>query len=442
MCGLVIAPRRYAESLAAITHRGIRNREVGEEHGWIGHARLPIVGLSAENDQPVRNGKWLIAFVGELLDFREFDQDADCDLQTVSRTFAMNGPWGFKTFDGFWSVAALNTDTGDIHLFVDYLAQKPLYYRRDLRVAASEPHAVALAGPTTPDEVYLSSVIKWGYCPETWRTPYREISKMLPGQYIVMKGDGGFHSEIADPLTPRSFTGGELKIEIEQAMRRRVLSSDVPVAALVSGGLDSAIVYTLAKRYGEVRAYHVDNGEDENAEKVTGGRHTRVTLEGVSLSDAIEAMQEPIDLGSLFPQVALSRCIPERVCLTGDGADEFFGGYGRAMRYDSQASDVWHELVAWHLPRLDRVMMRQRIEVRSPFLARGVCQMALCLPYSLRRNKGVLRSLFRVDLPGGVADTPKKALRTHAVETSRELRSETLVHLFRSMAWPAKNIAQ
>jgi asparagine synthetase B (glutamine-hydrolysing) len=132
----------------------------------------------------------------------------------------------------------------------------------------------------------------------------------------------------------------------------------------------------------------------------------------------------------LRPQIALARAIGDKqtVCLTGDGADEGFGGYGRAMRYDSQGSDLFHELPAWHLVRLDRVMMRHRIEVRSPFLARQVVQIALGLPYEERRNKKILRDLFRDDLPPEIADQPKKPLR---IEEDREERSQNLVRLFR-----------
>jgi asparagine synthetase B (glutamine-hydrolysing) len=145
-------------------------------------------------------------------------------------------------------------------------------------------------------------------------------------------------------------------------------------------------------------------------------------------------MQEPIDLGSLKAQVALAQVVPETVCLTGDGADEAFGGYSRAMHYDSQASDMFHELPCWHLPRLDRVMMRHRIEVRSPFLARKVVQIAVGLPRPLRMGKKILRDLFRDDLPPGIADQAKKPLRP--VRFNREENSKIMVDEFRRQTWP------
>lgn len=438
MCGVVVTlPKMVRKGLDAIRHRGIRHRVV--EDGWVavGHTRLPIVGLGEEYDQPWENHRWIIAFVGEILDFRDWST-YDCDQPLVTDTWITEGLEGFRKFDGFWSIVAVDKAERRVHLLVDYLAQKPLYYRTDFIAAASEPDAVACLSPVTVDEIYLSAVVKWGYCPETWRTPYQEIRKTQPGEHVVLedKLDSIVYKEVVDTLEPVELTPENLKDGIIQAVRRRVLSSDVPVAALVSGGLDSGIVYTLAKKFGDVHAYHVENDEAMAASAVVGrGRCSQLDYKDVPLSVALNYMQEPLDLGSLVPQAAISNAIGraggERVCLTGDGADELFGGYGRAMRYDSQWSDVFHELVAWHLPRLDRVMMANRIEVRSPFLARDVVEAALGLPWKERRDKKILRDLFREDLPPGVADRPKKALRTPVVEQDREGRSKILVDMFR-----------
>jgi asparagine synthetase B (glutamine-hydrolysing) len=384
-------------------------------------------------------GPNLIAFVGEILNFRELSPGAECDLSTVVEAW-QDGSSAFRKFDGFWCVAAVSQITGSVHLLVDYLSQKPGYYRSDEHVigVASEPQALAAMGPTSPNLLYFSDVIKWGYCPDQTMTPWREIKRALPGEHVtLMRDTGKVGRKIVDPLLEKH---GDLKEEIELAVKRRVLSSDVPVAAMVSGGLDSAIAYTLAKRYGPIETYHVENKELPNALQVCDPIDHYLPIEGnfVSLEKQIQYMQEPIDLGSLIPQILVSDAIGDRarVCLTGDGADELFGGYSRASKYDSQLSDVHRELVCWHLPRLDRVMMRNRIEVRSPFLARRVAEIALSLPWSPdRQDKMILRHLFAHDLPEGVARRHKRALRTREVEESRTQRSRELVEALMRREW-------
>lgn len=445
MCGLVAVLGegeidRVRSALDKIYHRGIRHRIVEVRGGVIGHVRLPIVGLDDANDQPVRRGPWTIAFVGEVLDFREVRPGLDCDVDLVADSWADNGPAALVRNDGFWHVVAHDERDGSLHVLTDYLAQKPAYVRVDARAVASEPDALVTMGPTTPDEIYLSSVVKWGYCPETWRTPYREIRKTLPGEYTVIRQDGFIEWAVVDELEPAPASPDELKVLIDAAVRRRVQSADVPVAALVSGGLDSSIAYTVAKRYRDLDpVMHYPNGEGDQFSAITEGDPHAYVLgkRNVLLDEALDFMQEPVDLGSLVPQVALSDAIGDRadVCLTGDGADELFGGYGRAGRYDSQMSDVYHELVAWHLPRLDRVMMRNRIEVRTPFLARSVAGAALALPRAARTGKSILRDLYRRDLPRAVLDAPKRPLRTEIVERNRETMSRALVDRFRERTW-------
>lgn len=448
MCGIVAAvgpgsAKAVEWGMRRIAHRGIRSRISEVRGGAVGHVRLPIVGLGEEHDQPVRRWPWTTAFVGEIHDFKSWRHGIDCDLDLVVETWSEYRETGFGRYDGFWHVVSVDERDGTLHVLVDYLAQKPVYYRTDgqTMAVASEPDALAWPGRTTLDEVYLSAVVKWGYCPETRRTPYEQVLRMLPGEYLHGCADGVLSLRVVDDVRSTPVKYRDLAEEVERAVKNRVVESDVPVACLVSGGLDSAIVYTLASRYGDVRAYHAENGEQERYDEVAKGA-TEIDPSGVDLDRALEYMQEPLDLGSLTPQVGLSDAIAraggERVCLTGDGADELFGGYGRAARYDSQASDVWHELVAWHLPRLDRVMMRNRIEVRSPFLSRWVAGIALGLSREERTDKRILRDAFRGALPPGVADRPKRPLRTREVAEHREERSLYLVELFKRR-WEEKN---
>jgi asparagine synthetase B (glutamine-hydrolysing) len=70
------------------------------------------------------------------------------------------------------------------------------------------------------------------------------------------------------------------------------------------------------------------------------------------------------------------------------------------------------------------------IEVRSPFLARRVAQMALALPREQRINKRILRELFKDDLPDGIAKAPKTPLKSSIIQRDRELNSFRLVDLF------------
>lgn len=452
MCGIVacLGIKDLTKAVELLAHRGIRHEIAQTPQGTVAHVRLPIVGVGPLNDQPIHEGPWTIAFVGELLDFREKDPTAECDLADVVRSWVNFGPHGFTDRDGFWSIVALDQRTGYLHILCDYLAQKPMYFRRDAKAAASEIRCIASLAPVTIDEVYMSAAIKWGYCPDVRRTPFNEVKRVLPGEHVVIKPTGEVQADIVDPLVPDACDAFTLKSRIEAAVKRRVTASDVPVACLVSGGLDSAIVYTLAKRYGSVQPYYVappesqttmfDSGELDAVKRVVGdGKLVQCKWSEVTIEKGIKYMQEPIDLGSLIPQIALSDAIAESgrewVCLTGDGADEFFGGYGRSDRFDSQGSDVYHELVAWHLPRLDRVMMRNQIEVRSPFLARSTAAAAMGITRADRTGKRILKKLFSNDLPHGIADQPKVPLRTTEVKQNREVWSKKLAWTFRRQMW-------
>ena len=205
-------------------------------------------------------------------------------------------------------------------------------------------------------------------------------------------------------------------------MKRSVelrLGGQREVSMLLSGGLDSTIIYGLLKELGrDVKTIHVENHEKDFAHLVSD-QLIDVVLDDVTDEEAIRIHQSPVDLGSVKPQIAMARKLRELgfyAVMTGDGADELFGGYRRAKEYDSQHSDTFAELPYYHLPKLDRTMMYSTIELRAPFLSPTIVKHALNTPYYKRNGeKKVLKETFAKIVPMEILNRDKHPLKTDQI---------------------------
>lgn len=434
MCGFILAPADLVSSpsaaLAAIRHRGADGSEgsIATESWFLGHSRLAVATEGLEGHQPFRDdeGRWL-AFVGEIFDgpFTQDPGDQSKHPEFMDIEWAMNSPRlrGFHELDGFWSVARVNPDTGEATVVVDHLGIKPVYFWEEHRIFCSEIEPMFALAPRPPlDEIYLSNCIKFGY-DYSGRTPYLGIRQLAPGTATTCHPHTLFSSPGVETFPYWDWSlvrrDRDLPQLIDEAIRVRVTQSKHPVGLLFSGGLDSSIIYYSLKRQGlldDVSVFSIENGEAHHLP--ADPRIERLPApEDPDLDEVLDYMQAPMDLGSAIPQVVLAKALREAECrttLTGDGADELFGGYRRAKEYDSQASDVFCELPYYHLPRLDRVMMREGVEVRSPFLSPRVAAYALGLDYHFRRNKEALRTAFP-DLPRSVREGIKVPLKSPQV---------------------------
>ena len=378
------------------------------------HYSLPFVNLDkgAAIQPGIRKGLYghhlarKGLFVGEIFNYADFGYKSDVDL--MNDVIYNQDLDAIHKFDGFWSY--VTERNGSLFAMVDYLGQKPLYYRTDVKAVASEIDVLKNFGPVTPNELFLSNTIKWGYSP-TPDTPWNEIRQIPPGHYLY---DGRLTQYWDWSKVPEKSLGDGLK----QAVKSR-MGGQQKISTLLSGGLDSTIVYGLVKELGyDITAIHVDNGEESFAKLVCDDL-VHVTLDDVSDEDAIRIHQSPVDLGSVKPQIAMARELKElgfHAVLTGDGADELFGGYGRAAQYDSQHSDTFCELPYYHNPKLDRTMMDSTIELRTPFLAPSVVKYALTLPYERRNGvKHELKEKFGYLCPQEILDRDKRPLKTEAI---------------------------
>lgn len=398
------------------------------------HISLPFTNLDPDVCiQPNTNSRGdLSLFVGEIFNWKELDkhlygmEESKSDGRFIADYYTEYGLGGFHKFDGFWSFVTLKDH--DFIAVTDFLGIKPIYYRTDMEAIASEIDALVSLGDTTLDELFLSNTLKWGYDP-TGRTPYNQIKQVPPGHYY-------YRGEVHRYWNWDLIEAEDLQYELREAVRLR-LGGEREVSVLLSGGLDSTIIYGLIKDLGhEVKAIHVDNHEESFASLVSDDL-INVTLDEVSDEDSIRIHQSPVDLGSVKPQIAMARKLRELgfyAVMTGDGADELFGGYRRAKEYDSQYSDVFCELPFYHLPKLDRTMMEQTIELRAPFLAPKVIKYALNLPYEYRQGEKVeLKRYFKHIVPQPILDRDKHPLKTDAIRKDPMQERIKNVEIFKDM---------
>lgn len=435
MCGLVAicddrlfggffnAHELLVKAMKSIRHRGYKPIIENEGHLLIGHTRLAIQGLGAEFDQPVMGEKgFLGAYVGEIFNAKRFSLGKESDVPLMMDM--LRHPDRDKLmhkFDGFWSTVH-TYQYGHVEARTDHLGIKPLYLHEKLGIIASELRAIECLDPKLqPDMLYRANVLKWGYDP-TGRTPFEGVSRLKPGHKAHWV-DGSFYQKPYWTLKPQS-TPLHMRNLIDLAIKDRLIG-DLPVAVLCSGGLDSTIVALVAAQSGvPITVLHclVDELDTEHFRSIKWPSNVKtkeIVLDMAMKQQALRATEEPVDLGSVVPQYALGKAIAEagfNVVLTGDGADEVFGGYTRARTYDSQYSDIFCELVNYHLPRLDKTMMANTVELRSPFLAHYVIEQALLIPYHQRTRKQALKEIYADIVPEHILNREKVPLKTDAVK--------------------------
>lgn len=466
MCGILVAKRPSEERVLSIAHRGIEHSVVYKDDLCLVHHRLPIQTLDGDNwSQPIQIGedRWLL-FNGEIFNYGDFESDT-AYLQNLFSSFDFGGVGMLQalyephivSWDGFWSIVLVDTNKREVYAFTDPLGKKCLY-KNDRGEVCSEIKGLYEKGEFMPlDRSFFSGIIKFGYLP-TNQTPYDNIKKLDPNRFHRWSLDHPIKMEVSDPYYNfNSFDQGLVNYDqrmdwlwnkMESSVQARLLSKNYPTSLLLSGGLDSSIIAGLLLKLGaDVDFYSISNGEDEQYVKdceyywnVESKRlKYDIDLESEEgkkgLIDIYKTWNEsPVDMGSVVPQYHLFDAIKKgsntRIVISGDGADELFGGYRRINEYDSQQSDIFHELTSYHLPRLDKLSMAHTLELRSPFLNHDIVRFALSLPFEERTNKKILKDTFKGLVPDSVIERSKLALKnTKIVEDQIAYRKE-IVKLF------------
>lgn len=406
MCGIMLTNKKYDGSMS---HRGTRQRKLKDQNSGLTFIHEHLAIQAPQGYQSIiETDRYVILFNGEL-----FVDGYDNDLEYIKDIFSSRSLIGavdaISHQDGFYSFIIYDNLHDNVICFTDPLGKKQLYYSDN--GIASELRPLD-KGPV--NHLHLSKTIKFGYVTDD-STPYTNIKRVMPNRIYRFDNDLQFEwsSEPYYQFKEVDTDQVDLYDLIGQAVKNR-LKGHESVGLLLSGGLDSSIIAHHAKDQ-IANSYCVDNLDDLAYANYIDPKVKAIFIE--NHDEALAAMEMPVDLGSLYPQYSLFSEVSETVVLTGDGADEAFGGYRRMLEYDSQLSDIFDELPFYHNIRIDRMSMIHTKECRSPFMSLPVIEYAMSLPYSDRVNKKHLRERYDHILPDRIVNRPKEPLKTDTIRS-------------------------
>jgi len=352
----------------AMTHRGPNDRGTYLAPGVaFGVRRLSIIDVEGGHQPfPNEDGRVVGMQNGELYNHVELrsrlERDGHsfrsrCDTEILPHLYERHGPMFVRELRGKFGLAVWDEARRLGVVARDRLGVKPIYYARsgDLLLFASELKSLLASGlvSTALDLEAIDAYLTLGFVPGP-STPLAEVKKLMPGAALVVEPGSvrverywEFPAPNPEPIdaATEAERAAELLEVLEESVRLRLMS-DVPLGAMLSGGLDSSLIVALMARHtsGAVKTFSVgfaeagsDNELDDAREiaALFGTEHHELELSfdrrDVDLAELVWHMDEPLaDLSSLG-FLALSELAAEHVtvALSGQGADELLGGYSR-----------------------------------------------------------------------------------------------------------------
>jgi asparagine synthase (glutamine-hydrolysing) len=346
----------------ALRHRGPDGRAVlADANAIIGTERLRIIDLHERADQPFAspdNLVWLEAN-GEIynaVDLRSRYPDypfrSHSDVESILPLYLEHGTAAIEKLDGMFGLAIWDHRTRELILARDRAGEKPLFYARvagEVLFASELQCLLRHPGVSRDlDPASIADYLRLGYIPEP-RTPFLAVRRVPAGTFMRFTPHSEETHRYWDPSTfeIRPIDAAEAIREtqflIERAIAKQVMS-DVPIGVFISGGLDSSLLATIASRIIGLDKVHTfsaqfaeesydESGDAAELAKWMRTKHVPVPVNDATLAEAltnvVKRVAEPLADAAILPTFLLARTAREhvKVILSGEGADELFGGY-------------------------------------------------------------------------------------------------------------------
>ncbi|MFN4073654.1 MAG: asparagine synthase (glutamine-hydrolyzing) [Thermus sp.] len=372
---------RVASSLA---HRGpddegylvwngegvLRTREVPDVPFKLGlaHRRLAIIDLSEGGWQPMgsADGRYFVVFNGEVYNFLGLRQELEAlghrfrsnsDTEVILHAYARWGVAFLRRLRGMFALALWDVERNRLLLARDFFGIKPLYFARwryGIAFASEIPPLLQLPGVSRKvNPARLYAFLRFGLTDYGEDTLYLDIHQLPPAHYLEIDVgnlfvEGPFPYWDVDLNQKNTLSFAEARDHLRELFLESLrlhLISDVPIAATLSGGVDSSSIVSGVRHLRPHEELHVfsfiadDPAVSEEPWVRIAAEHTQAVVHAVrvhpsemvrEIDDLIQAQGEPFGSTSIYAQYRVFRAAKEtgfKVVLDGQGADEILAGY-------------------------------------------------------------------------------------------------------------------
>ena len=400
-----------------------------------GFHRLAINGLNKESNQPIIINNISLICNGEIYNYKELyklmnvkpQTDSDCEViihlyeaYGMEQTLQMlDGVFSFVLYD-----TKVNTLSSNLYIARDPYGVRPLY------------QLVPFVFDTNVKENVMAVASELKVLQDFYNTlnQTHTIQQFLPGTYSYFTmpfqvspewepqfQNRRYHSQgFTSIMFPREEKVNTILYQIQShfidAVRKRVLTTDRPIACLLSGGLDSSLVTALVNEIHsensdvplETYSIGLKGSEDlkyaRQVAEYLGTNHTSIELSEEDFFNAIPEVIQVIEsydtttvrasIGNYLVAKYIKKNSQAKVIFNGDGADELFGGYlylhaaPNALEFDKETRRLLTDIHIFDVLRSDKSISSNGLEPRTPFLDRTFVQFYLSLHPSIRYHKG------------------------------------------------------
>lgn len=430
MCGIfaLFGPNDYDKIYPFFVKGKKRGPEYSALHkitneALLGFHRLAINGMNSDSNQPMVRGEHILVCNGEIFNYKELIKEYDLKMNTESdcevilHLYEKLGKNCLYKLDGEFAFVIYNTTTNELFVARDRFGVRPLYVLNNNTNNLLEGNIC-----------FSSTLESMGF------TDMKSVRHFPPGHYALSNHRS--HNEISyinycplRDITSIDTSHEHVYTTLCNAVKKRVITSERPVACLLSGGLDSSLVAALANRYSltfkgcPIETFSIGLADSEDlkyslkvAEHIRS-KHTQIVCTEKDFLDSIPEVIRDIetyDTTTVRASVGnwnVGKYIKEhseaKVILNGDGADEVMGGYlyfhacPNKTEFNDECIRLLNEIHCFDVLRSDKCISSHGLEPRTPYLDPDFVSAYLSLPASERfhpennnQEKYIIRKIF------------------------------------------------